>query len=159
MRAKGHFNTALVAGLLACTLGAFLVPPASAQNCWRSKNGHVQCANGNHYYYDKPRNTWVDYKTGKVLKGGLIGAGIGVGTSLLLDRNIGQGALLGAGLGAGTQAVRYSSTLHRHPIVKTAAYGAMTGVGVNALRRDSLGEGALWGAGIGAGLGALGHLK
>jgi hypothetical protein len=134
-------------------------PDAHAKShYWRDKHGRLHDNYGHRYYYDRRRSSWVDYQTGKILKGGLVGAGIGAGASLLLDRNVGKGALLGAGLGAGTQAVRYSPAMQRHPIAKTAAYGALTGVGVNALRRDGLGKGALWGAGIGAGIGALGHL-
>lgn len=143
--------------------GAGLFPPLNAHahpkhHCWHGKNNRVHCDNGHDYYYDCRRQSWVDYQTGKILKGGLVGAGIGAGAGLLLDRNVGKSALIGAGLGAGAQAVRYSRTMHRHPIAKTAAYGALTGVGVNAICQDNLGKGALWGAGIGAGLGALQHL-
>ena len=111
-----------------------------------------------YHRYDYQRAQLVDYKTGKIIKGGLVGAGIGAGTGLLLERNVGRNALLGAGLGAGTQALRYSSTMRRHPIMKTAGYGALTGLGVSALtRRGNLGSGALIGGGLGAGLGALQH--
>jgi hypothetical protein len=147
----------LAVSLLLGTGLGFVAPEAQArQNYWQDKHGRVH-HNGHQYYYDRRHNSWADYQTGKILKGGLVGAGIGAGASLLLDRNVGKGALLGAGLGAGTQAVRYSRTMQRHPIAKTAAYGALTGVGVNALRRDGLGKGALWGGGIGAGIGALQH--
>lgn len=157
MRVNRILGLVLTVSLLLSNLVA--VPEASAKNrYWRDHHGRVHDNYGHQYYYNKRRGSWVDYKTGKILKGGLVGAGIGAGASLLLDRNVGKGALLGAGLGAGTQAVRYSRTMRRHPIAKTAAYGALAGVGVNALRRDGLGKGALWGAGIGTGIGALGNL-
>jgi hypothetical protein len=157
MRIERILSMLLTAAVLSS--GLLIAPEAHAKNkYWRDNRGRVHDNYGHQYYYDKRRSSWVDYQTGKILKGGLVGAGIGAGASLLLDRNVGKGALLGAGLGAGTQAVRYSSTMHRHPIAKTAAYGALAGVGVNALRRDGLGKGALWGGGIGAGLGALQHM-
>ena len=157
MRVERIFSMLLTAAILSGGLIA-AAPEAHADKYWRDSHGRVHDHYGHQYYYDRRRDSWVDYQTGKILKGGLVGAGIGAGASLLLDRNVGKGALLGAGLGAGTQAVRYSSTMHRHPIAKTAAYGALAGVGVNALRRDGLGKGALWGGGIGAGLGALQHM-
>jgi hypothetical protein len=119
---------------------------------------------GHSRYYDRGgyrggSRYGVDYKTGKILKGGLVGAGIGAGGGLLTGRSVGRTALIGAGLGAGVQATRYSRTMRRHPILKTAAYGALTGTGVSAMTGDGrrLGRGALWGGGIGAGLGALSH--
>lgn len=98
-----------------------------------------------------------DYRTGRILQGGLVGAGVGAGTGLLTGRPVGRTALIGAGIGAGVQAARYSHTLRRHPILRTAAYGALAGTGVAAVTGDGrqLGQGALWGGGIGAGLGAL----
>lgn len=155
----------LAIGLLAGSTG--WMPEAQAKHGRYDHHGRYHSNNGHHYaygryrdrYYDNRRHGWVDYKTGKIIKGGLVGAGIGAGAGLLLDRNVGKSALIGAGLGAGTQAVRYSSTMRRHPIVKTAAYGALAGTGVSALsRRGSLGKGALWGAAIGTGVGALGHM-
>lgn len=157
MRVERILSMLLTAAILSG--GLISVPEAQAKHkYWRDSRGRVHDNYGHQYYYDRRHDSWVDYQTGKILKGGLVGAGIGAGASLLLDRNVGKGALLGAGLGAGTQAVRYSSTMQRHPIAKTAAYGALAGVGVNALRRDGLGKGALWGGGIGAGLGALQHM-
>lgn len=157
MRARRGFSAALMASVLLTVFVA--APDADAKpHDWCNQHGRLHKHHGRHHHYDNRRHSRVDYQTGKVLKGGLVGAGIGAGTSLLLDRNAGQGALLGAGLGAGAQAVRYNRTLRRHPVAKTAAYGALTGIGVNALRRDSLGKGALWGGGIGAGIGALGHM-
>jgi hypothetical protein len=125
--------------------------------------GRYHADNGHHYgqyrdrYYDNRRHAWVSYKTGKILKGGLLGAGIGAGAGLLLDRNVGKSALAGAGIGAGAQAVRYSDTLRRHPIVKTGAYGALAGAGVSAATGKKLGKGAIVGGALGAGLGALSH--
>lgn len=139
MFTKKIFSLALASALLAG--GLAFTPQAHAQN----------------RYYDNRRHAWVDYKTGKILKGGLVGAGVGAGAGLLLDRNVGKSALVGAGIGAGTQAVRYSDTMHRHPIVKTAAYGALAGTGVSAATGRRLGHGAAWGGAIGAGLGALKH--
>lgn len=160
MSIKQLFGMVLAVCLLLGSLG--VTPEAQAKHGWYDRNGRYHASNG--YYgranrsYDR-RGGLVDYKTGKIIKGGLVGAGIGAGAGLLLDRNVGKTALAGAGIGAGAQAVRYSRTMHRHPIVKTAAYGALTGAGVSALsRRTSLGKGALWGAGVGAGLGALNHL-
>lgn len=109
----------------------------------------------NRYHNDYRDNRLVDYKTGKILKGGLVGAGIGAGAGLLLDRPVGKTALVGAGVGAGTQAVRYSRTMRRHPIAKTAAYGALAGTGVSAATGRKLSHGALWGGAIGAGVGVL----
>jgi hypothetical protein len=157
MRVKRILSMLLTTAMLSGVMFATAPEAHAKQGYWRDKHGHVHDNWGHEYYYNRNRNSWVDYQTGKILKGGLVGAGIGAGASLFLDRNVGKGALLGAGLGAGTQAVRYSSTMYRHPIAKTAAYGALAGVGVNALRRDSLGKGALWGAGIGTGVGALQH--
>jgi len=159
MSIKQVFGMALAICLLAGSAG--FAPEAQANHGWYDRNGHYHASNGYYgrRYYDRRGGGLVDYKTGKILKGGLVGAGIGAGAGLLLDRNVGKTALAGAGIGAGTQAIRYSRTMQRHPIVKTAAYGALTGAGVSALsRRTSLGKGALWGAGIGAGLGALNHL-
>lgn len=162
MLRKNLFSLIVAAGLLVGSLG--MLPEAQAHG-WYDQHGRYHYDNGNHYgwykhnYYDRNRGGWVDYRTGKILKGGLVGAGIGAGAGLLMDRNVGKSALAGAGIGAGTQAIRYSQYMYRHPIVKTAAYGALAGTGVSALsRRTSLGTGALWGAAIGTGLGALNHM-
>ena len=145
MSARRFWALLLVLGFLAGILGN--APTASAHS--RYSNHYY------HRYYDRPRPL-VGYKSGKIIKGGLIGAGIGAGTGLLMDGNVGRNALIGAGLGAGTQAMRYSRTMRHHPILKTAGYGALTGVGVSALTsRGDLGKGALWGGAVGAGLGAL----
>jgi len=157
---KRFFSTVMAAGMLFGTL-AIAVPDADAKNCWRDRNGRMHCDNGNHYgrYYDRRRNAWIDRRTGKILKGGLVGAGIGAGAGYLLDRPVGKSAVLGAGVGAGVQATRYSRFMGRHPVVKTAAYGALAGTAVNGMRRDaSMGKGALWGAAIGTGVGALRHM-
>lgn len=160
MAIKQFFSMILMAGLLAGSI--VFMPQADAHRGHYNRHGYYGYNHGHHYgqyrnrYYDRRRNGWVDYQTGKIIKGGLVGAGIGAGAGLLLDRNVGKSALIGAGLGAGTQAVRYSRTMRRHPIVKTAAYGALAGTGVSALtRRGSLGKGALWGGAIGTGLGVL----
>src|SRR5688572_21110232 len=59
-------------------------------------------------YYKDSRGRLIDYKTGKILKGGLIGAGIGAGAGLLTGRSVGRTALVGGGVGAGVQATRHS---------------------------------------------------
>lgn len=159
MKVKRIISTMLTAGVCLGAFATFAAPEAQAKSYWQDKHGRVHTNNGRQFYYDKRRSSWVDYKTGKILKGGLIGAGIGAGTALLFDRNVGKGVLTGAGIGAGAQAIRYSETMQRHPIAKTAAYGALTGVGVNAIRNKGLGQGALWGGGIGAGVGALRDLR
>lgn len=154
MRLGQAFVLPLLTGLL---LGFSVSPEAMAQG-WYDRNGHYH--QGSSRYYDNRRHAWVDYKTGKILKGGLVGAGVGAGAALLMDRHVGKSALVGAGIGAGTQAVRYSDYMHRHPIVKTATYGALAGTGVSALqRRGSLGKGAIVGGAVGAGLGALKHMN
>jgi hypothetical protein len=144
MSSKGFWTALLTLGVLTGSLGALPAAQAHRWNDYRYRN------------YHHSRAGLVDYQTGKILKGGLIGAGIGAGTGLLLEGNVGRNALIGAGLGAGTQAIRYSRTMRRHPIMKTAGYGALTGVGVSALtRHGNLGTGALIGGALGTGLGAF----
>jgi len=119
----------------------------------------LTAADARHYsrYNDYRRPSGIDYKTGKIIKGGVIGAGVGAGAGLLLDRPVAKTALVGAGVGAGTQAVRYSKTLRQHPVVKTGAYGALAGTGVSAITGKKLAPGALWGGAIGTGVGVLQH--
>lgn len=137
--------------------GAMVLPNQSA---FADHGRHLGWYKGHRAYYDDRRHSIVDYKTGKILKGGLIGAGIGAASGFVFDRPIARSAVLGAGIGAGVQAVRYSSTMRRHPIARTAAYGAMAGAGVNALRRDASPlKGALWGTAIGAGVGVLKDMR
>lgn len=116
---------------------------------------HYHRNNGRFNDYRRPSG--VDYQTGKIIKGGVIGAGVGAGAGLLLDRPVAKTALVGAGVGAGTQAVRYSRTLRHHPVVKTGAYGALAGTGVSAITGKKLAPGALWGGAIGTGVGVLQH--
>jgi hypothetical protein len=152
MLTKRVLSIALAFGLLAGALGE--LPQAQAHS------GRYRTYQGHKYHYDQRRNSWVDYQTGKILKGGLIGAGAGAGAGLLTGRNVGRTALVGAGVGAGVQATRYSQFMRRHPIVKTGAYGALAGTGVGAVTGDGrLGKKALWGAGIGTGIGALNHMR
>jgi hypothetical protein len=162
---------ALTTGLLTGTLFVS-APEAQAKRCWYDKQGRVHCDNGLHkgharrysrdgrYYYDDSRRSWFDTRTGKIVKGGLVGAGIGAGAGYLLDRPVGKSAVLGAGVGAGVQATRYSTYMRRHPIVKTATYGALAGAGTAAAlkREGDPVKGALWGAAIGTGVGALKHM-
>jgi len=140
---KRLLSVALLASVVLGTVG--FQPQAQA--------GHYD--GKNRYRYDNRSHSWVDYKTGKILKGGLVGAGIGAGAGLLLDRNVGKSALAGAGIGAGTQAIRYSDTMKRHPILKTGAYGALAGTGVSAATGKKLGTGAIIGGALGTGLGVL----
>ncbi|WP_373532186.1 hypothetical protein [Vampirovibrio sp.] len=144
MTSKRLLSTLMVATFL--LTGTSLLPTADAKHY----RNHGR-------YNDARRPGGVDYKTGKIIKGGLIGAGVGAGAGLLLDRPVGRTAVVGAGVGAGTQAVRHSSTLRRHPIVKTGAYGALAGTGVSAVTGKKLAPGALWGGAIGTGVGALNH--
>jgi hypothetical protein len=118
---------------------------------------HKHCNHSDHRNWSQRNEPLFDYKTGKILKGGLIGAGIGAGTGILLNKPVGKTALIGGGIGSGVQAIRYSDTMNRHPIVKTAAYGALAGAGASQLsrREGSLTKGALWGAAIGTGVGAI----
>lgn len=144
----------LCAGSLASFLPAEAHPRGHARYSRHDHGRHHGHARNRHYH-DQRRDSLVDYKTGKILKGGLVGAGVGAGAGLLLDRPVGKTALVGAGVGAGTQAVRYSSTMRRHPVVKTAAYGALAGTGVSAATGKKLGSGALVGGAVGTGVGIL----
>lgn len=145
---KRLLSTLMLAFLLFAGITSFTAADA------KRYRGYSRYSQGR--YYDGRRGG-IDYKTGKIIKGGVVGAGIGAGAGLLLDRPVGKTALVGAGIGAGTQAVRYSRTMRRHPVAKTAAYGALAGTGVQAARGRQLLPGALWGGGIGAGVGALRH--
>ena len=139
--------------LVALTVGMVGYTP-SAHAAYYDRYGHYH-AHHRTYYYDRRRHAWFDYKTGKILKGALVGAGIGAGAGLLLERNVGKIALVGAGIGAGTQAVRYSSIMQQHPILKTATYGALVGTGVSAATGKKLGTGAVIGGAVGTGVGVL----
>jgi len=89
MSKQGFAAMLLLFGVLTGALGA--MPAAEAHY----RNSH-------HRYYSRDyRRPLVDYKTGKIIKGGLIGAGIGAGTGILMDGNVGRNAVIGAGLGAG----------------------------------------------------------
>lgn len=102
----------------------------------------------------------AEQSTRQLIKGGAVGAGIGAGAAVLLDRPVGKSALVGAGVGAGTQAVRNSQFFKRHPVAKKAAYGALVGAGTNkVLRGGSATRGAAWGGIIGAGVGAYQNMK
>lgn len=156
-----RFLSILMTALMLLGSGIWM-PEAEAKQCWRDHKNRLHCDNGrrgNRYYYDRRRGSWFDSRTGKIVKGGLVGAGVGAGAGYLLNRPVGRSAVLGAGVGAGVQATRYSRYMRRHPIVRHAAYGALAGTAVNGMRRDaSMGKGALWGAAIGTGVGALRHL-
>ncbi len=171
MRIKQSLTALLFIGILSSSLPVGLMLQAEAAHCWRDGHNRVRCDNGvrkgnrhysrdGQYYYDDNRRSWFSSKTGKIVKGGLLGAGVGAGAGYLLDRPVAKSAVLGAGIGAGVQATRYSSTMQRHPILKTATYGALTGAGVNAAlkREGSPVKGALWGAAIGTGVGAIRHM-
>lgn len=148
--------------LLTTLAGTTLAPlPAEAKHCRWNHHGRHHDNNGRHKGWNQNfRNNHdehlVSWKTSKILRGGLVGAGVGAGAGLLLNKPVGRTALVGAGVGSGVQAVRYSRYMNRHPIVKTAAYGALAGAGASQLTREgSLGKGALLGAAIGTGVGAL----
>ena len=166
-----HF--VLAAGVLCLVTAATpLSSEAKGAHCWRDQHNRQHCDNGLHkgwsrhyskngrYYYDDRRGSWYESRTGKIVKGGLVGAGIGAGAGYLLDRPLGKSAVLGAGIGAGVQATKTSPYMRRHPVVKIATYGAMTGAGASTILKrdgDPL-KGALWGAAIGTGIGALKHM-
>lgn len=116
---KKLLSLAMVTGMTLGTLGFVAPESAYADRCWRDKHGRKHCDNGRHYsrdgryYYDDHRRSWFDTRTGKIVKGGLIGAGVGAGSAVLLDKSVGRSAVLGAGIGAGVQAIRYSDWLDR----------------------------------------------
>ena len=162
---KKSLSVWVLASLIVGTI--FMPLSAEASHCWRDKHGRKHCDQGQHRGWNK--NDWrqreyrngslINWRTQKILKGGLVGAGIGAGAGVLLNKPVGRTAILGTGIGAGTQAVRYSRTMNRHPIVKTAAYGALAGAGASQLTREgSIKKGTLWGAAIGTGVGALRHM-
>ncbi len=154
---RKYLTTMLITSI---TIGGLCSPMMANAHCIEDSQGRTHCDNGQHNGWQQPGtpNSLLDWKTRKILKGGLVGAGVGAGAGLLLDKPVGKTAVVGAGIGAGSQAVRYSETLNRHPIVKTAAYGALTGAGVSQVQREgSLSKGLLWGGAIGAGVGALKH--
>lgn len=146
--------------LLAALVASLLGSPLYAQaQCWTDKHGRTHCDQGKHngwYNRNLGSGSGLDWKTQKIIKGSLLGAGVGAGAGLLLDKPVAKTAILGAGIGAGTQATRYSNYMNRHPIVKTATYGALAGAGASQLSREgSIGKGALWGAAIGTGVGVI----
>lgn len=147
---KSVFSIGLIVNLLSA--GVLTVAISSANQA-EAKSGYYH---GRPYYQDR-RGRFIDSKTGKILKGGLVGAGIGAGAGLITGRSVGRTTLTGAGVGAGVQATRHSQYMKRHPIVKTATYGALTGAGASTVLGDgrSLGKGAIIGGGLGAGLGIL----
>jgi hypothetical protein len=151
----------LATALMGITLS--VSPPAEAGHCWWDYHGRKHCDRGLHKGWHKNKRIYpddtplvADYKTRQIVKGGLIGAGIGAGTAVVLDKPVAKTAVVGAGIGSGVQAVRYSRYMHEHPVVRTTTYGALAGAGVSQVSREtSLGEGILWGSAIGAGAGVL----
>lgn len=148
--------------LVVLYVGVILMPlSAQADDEWRDKFGRKHYNHGKHKGWDHRRGypdnePLLDWRTKRILRGGLIGAGVGAGAGVLMDKPIAKTAVLGAGVGAGAQAIKTSSTLSRHPIAKTAAYGALVGAGASQLTREgSLKKGALWGAAIGTGVGIV----
>lgn len=142
-------------------VGMVLLPLSAEarQHCWWDKHHKKHCDKGHHKGWSKvyPDDTpLLDFKTRQILKGGLVGAGIGAGAGVILDRPVAKTSVIGAGVGSGVQAVKYSSYLNRHPVVKTAAYGALAGVGASQLNPESsVQKSALWGAAIGTGVGLV----
>lgn len=118
------FAWATLMALLVTGSLSIISSPAYAKHCWRNPAGKYHCDSGKHlghvkysrdgrYYYSDSRRAWFDTRTGKIVKGSLIGAGVGAGTALLLDKSVGKTALLGAGVGAGVQAIKTSRFLDR----------------------------------------------
>jgi hypothetical protein len=64
---------------------------------------------GNGQYYHQNNAPFFRGTGGKVVKGALVGGGIGAVTGVVLNRPIIQTGLIGAAVGAGTQAIRYSN--------------------------------------------------
>ena len=102
INAKKAISAGLLTVMTVTSLGA--LAPADARRHY---------TNDRRYYYEDSRRSWFDTKTGKIVKGSLIGAGVGAGAGLVLDKSVGKSALLGAGIGAGVQALRYSDFLDR----------------------------------------------
>jgi hypothetical protein len=114
----------LFASFMAMLLVSSLLVPASfACHGNRGGNGrhhrnvsYSNDYNGNDYYqqnrgYYPQRNHWRNNygqsNAGRIVKGGLIGAGVGAGTAVVLNKKILPTTLIGAAVGAGIQAVRY----------------------------------------------------
>lgn len=160
---KKTVNMLLLAVLLLA--GSMMPLTAHASHCWWDKHGHKHCDQGLHRGWNKNggdhnndghSRLLPDGRSGQIVKGGLLGAGIGAGAGLLLDKPVAKSAVLGAGIGAGSQAIKTSTTMDRHPVAKTAAYGALVGAGASQLTGEgNLGKGALWGGAIGTGVGVL----
>ena len=102
-------SLALLTTLVSGGLGVTQVAQAKHGYYKHSNQGYHGRGHYNHpdRYYDRRRNSWVSYKTGKIIKGGLVGAGVGAGVGYVTDHHIGKSALVGAGIGAGIQALRY----------------------------------------------------
>jgi hypothetical protein len=104
-------------------------------------------------YLKDQRSFWQRHP---MVKGAVIGGGIGAGagalTGLISHQGIVRGALIGAGTGAGVGVIRTSQYMKRHPIARDVATGAAAGLGVGwaGSRRPGV---ALAGTGIGAAIG------
>ncbi len=90
--------------------------------------------------------------------GAAVGTAGGAAIGLISGRGIMRGALIGAGTGAGVGLVRSSSTLQRHPIMRSTATGTVAGLGIGMAAGRGHGsglKGAAVGGAVGLGLGAL----
>lgn len=147
---------ALVTAMLLLALGAGMMPDALATEYVR-----VYSASANKYVYvpkksvgarvsEKARNAWRN----PVVKKGVIGAGVGLGTAALTDGGLLKGGLVGAGVGAGWGAMDRSKTMQRKPLLRHVSKGALAGAGVGAAAG---GIGTIPAAMVGAGAGAVTH--
>ena len=72
---------------------------------WGGNTRGWQGTRGAHRQHRRHRNEGFGTR---VLKGGLIGAGVGAGSAVILDRPVGKSAAVGGAVGAGVEAVRHS---------------------------------------------------
>jgi hypothetical protein len=95
-------KTAMIGLLSLSMLGSMVIMPdsAEARRHWRD-NGRWSRDWG---YRDR---SYRSYKTDKIIKGALVGAGVGAGAAVVTDRPVLRTSLIGAGIGAGVQALRY----------------------------------------------------
>ncbi|MEB3286101.1 MAG: hypothetical protein VKJ04_01220 [Vampirovibrionales bacterium] len=97
---KKALSTLCLGAMLFAGSAALLTQDADARPRYRGYSGYDRG-------YDRRDRPMFSYKTGKILKGGLVGAGVGAGTAVVLDKPLLKTTVLGAGIGAGVQAIRY----------------------------------------------------
>lgn len=90
--------------LVAMLAGSMMTPFAQTAEARRHYDDRYY---GRDYGYRGNNGQLFSYKTGKILKGGLIGAGVGAGSAIVFDKPMLKSSVLGAGIGAGVQAIRY----------------------------------------------------